>query len=64
MPYKIKKNRSGKFMVINSKTKRVHSKGTTKKKAIKQMRLLYALENPNFVLRNTKNTRKRKIKGG
>lgn len=62
MPYKIKKNKSGKFMVINSKTKRVHSKGTTKKRAIKQMRLLYALENPNFRLRNT--GKRRKMKGG
>ena len=63
MPYKIKKNRSGTFMGINSKTKRVHSKRTTKKRAIKQMRLLYALENSKFK-NKLRNTRKRRIRGG
>ena len=44
MPYQIKKI-GNKFSVINTQTHHIFSKGTTKKKAIKQERLLYGLEN-------------------
>jgi hypothetical protein len=43
MPYKIVKSGSG-FGVANSDTGKMHSKHTTKEKAMKQMRLLYMVE--------------------
>ena len=44
MPYAIVKTHNGKFSLINSATGEVHSKGTTKKKAMAQMRLLEGIE--------------------
>lgn len=43
MPYKTKKI-DNKFEVVNTETGKVHSKGTTKKKAQKQMNLLRGVE--------------------
>ena len=40
MPYDIIKTPKGKFSLINTATGEVHSKGTTKKKALAQQRLL------------------------
>jgi hypothetical protein len=46
MPYNIVKVRNKNlYKVINSNTKKVYSKGTTKDNAIKQIKLLYSLEN-------------------
>ena len=59
MPYKIIKNKNGKFRVINSQTRRILSKNTTLVNAKKQIRLLYMLErNPNMKLRKTKRSGK------
>lgn len=44
MPYAILPENQGKFKVINSITKEVHSFSTTKKKAEAQVRLLNAIE--------------------
>lgn len=45
MPYKIRKIRNqDKYKVINSKTGKIHSTGTTKAKAEAQVRLLESLE--------------------
>lgn len=42
---------NGKYEVVNTQTGKGHGK-TTKEKAVKQQRLLYALENnPSFTLR-------------
>ena len=56
MPYTIRKIKNKKcYTVKNSKTKRVYSKCTTKQKAIKQLRLLRAIDNnPNFVVNKNK----------
>lgn len=43
MPYQIKKVKD-KFQVINTQTKKIHAKGTTKVKAENQIKLLKALE--------------------
>lgn len=43
MPYKITKLKTSKFQVKNSKTGKIHSKGTTKIRAEKQVRLLNAV---------------------
>ena len=52
MPYKIVKEPHHKFEVINEKTGRISAKHTTKGKAVKQMRLLYAIEhNPHFLMK-------------
>lgn len=40
MPYDLIKLATNKFMVVNSDTGRVHSKSTTKTKAVKQIKLL------------------------
>lgn len=50
MPYYTRKVRNKPcYRVSNRKTKRVFAKCTTKKRAVKQMRLLRALEvNPKF----------------
>lgn len=52
MPYTIRKvPRKKCYRVKNMKTRRVHAKCTSKSKAKKQVRLLYAIDNnPNFVL--------------
>ena len=44
MPYQIQKH-GNKFSVINTQTHHIFSKGTTKKKATAQIKLLYGLEN-------------------
>lgn len=45
MPYKILKVRNKPlYKVINSETKKIHSKGTTLEKAEKQVRLLAMME--------------------
>ena len=62
MPYSIRKvrNRSC-FRVYNTKTKRVFSKCTSKKRAEKQIRLLSAIDNnKNFVPLNQSTQRTRK----
>ena len=43
MPYKIVKVTNG-FSVRNSKTGKIHSKRTTRKKALKQLKLLYMID--------------------
>jgi hypothetical protein len=43
MPYEIIKKENGKYEVINKDTKEVHSYGTTKKKAMSQLKLLRAI---------------------
>jgi len=53
MPYEIKKH-NGKFSVINIQTHKVFSKGTTKKKAVKQERLLYGIEHGLLVRKQSK----------
>lgn len=50
MPYQIQKH-GNKFSVINTQTHHIFSKGTSKKKAVKQERLLYGLEN-GLLIRN------------
>ena len=59
MPYSIRKiPKKNCYKVMNTKTKRVFSKCTTKENAKKQLRLLNAIEyNKNFVPRSK--TRKR-----
>jgi len=44
VPYAIKSVGKGLFKVVNTQTGKVHSKGTSKKKALAQMRLLYSKE--------------------
>ena len=44
MPYIIKKVKGGKFSLVNRITGKVHSKGTTLKKAEAQQRLLEAFD--------------------
>jgi hypothetical protein len=62
MPYKTRKVRGKKcYRVYNAKTKRVFAKCTSKKNAVKQMRLLRAVENNKSFrlrLRNTRTNRK------
>ena len=40
MPYQISKRPNGRYMAINSMTGKLHAKGTTLKKAIKQIRVM------------------------
>lgn len=48
MPYAIRKIRNqNKYKVINTETKEVHAKGTTKPKAEAQVRILKQNENKN-----------------
>ena len=50
MPYTIRKlPKKDLYRVTSTKTGRVASKGTTKKKAQAQVKLLYALNNPSFI---------------
>lgn len=44
MPYNIKKEKGGKFKVVNAVTKKVHAKGTTLAKAEAQVRLLHMID--------------------
>jgi hypothetical protein len=44
MPYEIKK-RGHLYSVVNTQTGHIHSRGTSRDKAVRQMRLLYMLEN-------------------
>ena len=44
MPYAIKKNVDGTYKVISVESGTIHSKHTTKEKALKQVRLLQAIE--------------------
>lgn len=65
MPYVIRKNKNGKFRVVNLDNNTVKAKNTTKKKAKAQIRLLYLIErNPKSVKRffkkNYKNITRRK----
>lgn len=48
MPYQVKKH-NGKFSVVNIETHKIFSKGTTKKNAKKQIRLLYGIEHGMLV---------------
>ena len=59
MPYSMRKvNGKSCYKVTNRRTKRVFSKCTSKESAIKQMRLLRAIQNnKKFVLRNTRKSR-------
>jgi hypothetical protein len=54
MPYKMRKtNKKNCYRVYNSKTKKTFSKCSTRDNALKQLRLLRALQfNKKFVLRN------------
>ena len=44
MPYKLIKHHNGLYSVVNEKTGEIHSRGTSKAKAISQIRLLYMIE--------------------
>ena len=54
MPYTMRKvKKQDCYKVVNKKTKRVFAKCTTKKNAIKQLKLLRAIQyNKDFVLRS------------
>jgi hypothetical protein len=48
MPYTIRKIRNqNKYKVLNTETKEIHAKGTTKENAEKQVRLLKQIESKN-----------------
>ena len=51
MPYKIRKLPSGLYRVRSANTGEIKSKATTLDKAKKQIKLLYALNNPGFIQR-------------
>jgi hypothetical protein len=60
MPYGIQKKKNC-YSVYNKITKKVFSKCTTKKKAMKQSRLLRAIMfNKDFIPNNTRTTRRKK----
>ena len=44
IPYKILKNKNGKYKVINVITHKVHAKNTTYVKALKQIRLMEMMD--------------------
>jgi len=44
MPYAVKPAGKGLYKVVNTDTGKVHAKGTTKARANRQMKLLYAAE--------------------
>jgi hypothetical protein len=44
MPYALIKHKDGTYSVKNKETGKIHSKNTTKDKAVAQMRLLYLIE--------------------
>jgi hypothetical protein len=56
MPFSIRKIKNGKYEVYNLDTGKVYSKGTSKKRAKSQIRLLHSVSKDKF-------TRKRKIGG-
>ena len=56
MPFSIRKIKNGKYQVYNLDTSKVYSKGTSKKRAKSQIRLLHSVSKDKF-------TRKRKIGG-
>jgi hypothetical protein len=59
MPYKTRKVRGKNcYRVFNRKSKRVFAKCTSKENAIKQMRLLRAVENNKSFRLRLRNTRK------
>ncbi len=62
MSYKIKKNKSKKkcYTVSNTKNKRIFSKCTTKKKAMKQLKLLNAIKYGKFKPIRLNKTKKNK----
>jgi len=61
MPYKLIKLKNNKYRVINSETGEVKAFQTTKDNAIKQIRLLYALErNPSFRRKFKKSSKRSK----
>lgn len=66
MPYTIRKVSRRNCYTVRKMDKRkkhrVLSKCTSLTKAKKQIRLLYAVDNPNFVLRKKSGTRSRKNK--
>lgn len=60
MPYRIERRKSC-YRVINKKTKKIHSKCSTKRNASRQYRLLNAIEhNPNFIPRLQSRNKKTK----
>ena len=63
MPYTIRKvSKKNCYKVTNSRSKRVMSKCTTRRKAERQKRLLNAiLNNKNFVIRARTKTKKRNL---
>jgi hypothetical protein len=63
MPYKIRKVKGKKcFSVVNTVTKRKHSKCTSKIRAKKQISLLHALDNPLFKQRKPKTKTRKHLK--
>jgi hypothetical protein len=52
MPYEIKETRNKKYSVVNKDTGKVMSKGTTEKKAKKQVKAIYANMKPEHRLRH------------
>lgn len=65
MPYATRKmiRKPNCYKVYNTKTKQVYSKCTTKKNAIRQMRLLRAIEfNKDFVPRGSLASQKRRTR--
>lgn len=48
MPYEMRQISPRKWEVINTQTKEVHAKGTSKKNAEKQIRLLYGIESKKW----------------
>ncbi len=64
MPYTLRRRKRC-FQVYNKKTRQLHSKCTTKRKAQAQIRLLRAIDyNPQFKLRNNSTTTRRRKRGG
>lgn len=52
MPYSIRKVRNQEcYRVKNKNNGKIHAKCSTRENAIKQVRLLYAIDNPKFKLR-------------
>jgi len=64
MPYTLRRRKRC-FQVYNKKTRQLHSKCTTKRKAQAQIRLLRAIDyNPQFKLRNNSTATRRRKRGG
>jgi hypothetical protein len=58
MPNKIVYEGNGRYRVVNTMTKQVHSYGTTKEKAEAQLRLLNAIEHGYSVSQKNKSMKK------